>query len=183
MAAVSRIFVEKKQGYDVEAKGLYRDLSENLHIDTLTSVRVINRYDVAGLNEEEFSRTIPTVFSEPQVDDFYLEEMPQTKGAVFAYEYLTGQYDQRADSAAPVHPNFDSEGKAACKNCKNNCVGRRHLSRTVAKSEEILHKPCRMSGGFFQKAGYTGNGHPAARDGGTSCGFYREDERGAYGFS
>ena len=92
MAAVSRIFVEKKQGYDVEAKGLYRELSENLHIDTLTSVRVINRYDVAGLNEEEFSRTIPTVFSEPQVDDFYLEEMPQTKGAVFAYEYLTGQY-------------------------------------------------------------------------------------------
>ena len=74
----------------MEAKGLYRELSENLHIDTLTSVRVINRYDVAGLNEEEFSRTIPTVFSEPQVDDFYLEEMPQTKGAVFAYEYLTG---------------------------------------------------------------------------------------------
>ena len=40
-----------------------------------------------------------SVFSEPQLDDVY-DELPQDEGVVFATEYLPGQFDQRADSAA-----------------------------------------------------------------------------------
>ena len=61
----------------------------------------MNRYDVEGLDDETFAAAVPTVFSEPAVDKVYLDELPDTKGyAVFAVEYLPGQYDQRADSAA-----------------------------------------------------------------------------------
>lgn len=151
MAAVSRIFVEKKQGYDVEAKGLYRDLSENLHIDTLTSVRVINRYDVAGLNEEEFSRTIPTVFSEPQVDDFYLEEMPQTKGAVFAYEYLTGQYDQRADSAAQCIQILTQKERPLVKTAKIIVLGGDISAEQLQRVKKYCINPVECQEASFKK--------------------------------
>ena len=44
----------------------------------------------------------PSCFYEPQVDDA-LFELPEADAA-FAVEYLPGQFDQRADSAARVHP-------------------------------------------------------------------------------
>ncbi len=99
--SVRRIFVEKKKGYDVESQSLYRDLKEYLGISGLETVRVVNRYDVDGLNDEAYERSLHTIFSEPPVDNVYEETM--SVGAdetVFAIEYLPGQYDQRADSAS-----------------------------------------------------------------------------------
>ena len=64
----------------------------------LTGLRLLNRYDVEGIDEELFKKCLPVVFSEPQVDDV-LYELPAA-GAVFAVEYLPGQFDQRADSCA-----------------------------------------------------------------------------------
>ena len=97
---VRRIYVEKKSEHGVEAKRLCADIQESLGITTLESVRIINRYDVCGVSEDEFEACKRTVFSEPNVDlVFYeLEELQNLKG--FAVEYLPGQYDQRADSAA-----------------------------------------------------------------------------------
>ena len=97
---VSRVYVEKKPGFDVEAQQLLAELRDTLGIEALTGLRVINRYDVEGIDEELFARCVPTVFSEPQVD-FAYDELPVTDGAaVFAVEALPGQFDQRAASAA-----------------------------------------------------------------------------------
>jgi len=99
--AVKRIYVEKKLGYDIEAKGLYSDLVENLGIEGLEGLRVINRYDISGISDEEFAQSRPIIFAEPPLDLVFDEDLiipPQD--LVFAMEYLPGQYDQRADSAA-----------------------------------------------------------------------------------
>ncbi len=97
---VSRVYVEKKPGFDVEAKQLLAELRTILQIEALTGVRLVNRYDVEGISDELFQQCVPTVFSEPQSDDVSFE-LPDAKGAaVFAVEYLPGQFDQRADSAS-----------------------------------------------------------------------------------
>ena len=98
---VSRIYVEKKPGFDGEAASLQRELVTLLGIEALSGLRVINRYDVEGIDEELFEQCVPTVFSEPQTDVATPTMPPVAEGAtVFAVEYLPGQFDQRADSAA-----------------------------------------------------------------------------------
>ena len=98
---VRRIYVEKKKGFDVEANSLYGDLAGNLGIKGLEYVRVINRYDVSGIDDAEYEKAKTTIFSESVVDDVYDESINfNSKEKVFAIEYLPGQYDQRADSAA-----------------------------------------------------------------------------------
>jgi phosphoribosylformylglycinamidine synthase len=99
--AVKRIFVEKKPGFDVEAQSLYRDLKHNLGISNLQSLRIVNRYDVAGITEDEYQRARQVIFAEPPVDLVYDEELPIDAALkVIASEFIPGQYDQRADSAA-----------------------------------------------------------------------------------
>ncbi len=96
---VYRIYVEKKEGFRQEAEALYKEASEILKIQGLKGVRLINRYDAEDIRPELFWQAVKTVFSEPQVDDAYTAL--DTEGAyVFAVEYLPGQFDQRADSAA-----------------------------------------------------------------------------------
>ena len=97
---VSRVYVEKKPGFDVEAQQLAHELRDILGIERLEGLRLVNRYDVEGITGELFAQCVPTVFSEPQSDVATLE-MPAADGAaVFAVEYLPGQFDQRADSAS-----------------------------------------------------------------------------------
>jgi len=98
---VRRIFVEKKPGFDIEAQHLYLDLKENLGIAGLERVRIINRYDISGISDEDYNQARKTIFSEPNVDFVYDEDIEIEDGLKhFAMEYLPGQYDQRADSAA-----------------------------------------------------------------------------------
>ena len=96
---VYRIFVEKKPGQDSEAKALAREIREFLGITALQNLRLLNRYDAEGLDKAHFDYAVRTVFSEPQVDNAS-EEVSFPGAAVFAVEYLPGQFDQRADSAA-----------------------------------------------------------------------------------
>ena len=97
---VYRIFVEKKEELANEAKALYAELTNLLGITALTSVRVLNRYDVENIADDLFREAVGTVFSEPQLD-IVTETLPCGAGdTVFAVEYLPGQFDQRADSAA-----------------------------------------------------------------------------------
>ena len=96
---VKRIYVQKKSGFDVEAKGLLSDLKENLLIDNLEDIIILNRYDVEGITNEIFEKAKNTVFSEPQVDLCFEEEYPfEKQDKVFGVEYLPGQFDQRANS-------------------------------------------------------------------------------------
>ena len=96
---VSRVYVEKKPGFDVEARQLLAELRDILGVEALTGLRLINRYDVEGIDAGLFDACVPTVFSEPQVD-VASPELPAWDGPVFAVEALPGQFDQRADSAS-----------------------------------------------------------------------------------
>ncbi|MDO4546807.1 MAG: phosphoribosylformylglycinamidine synthase [Clostridia bacterium] len=97
---VLRVYVEKKSGFDHEARSLLTEARDFLGVKGLKSLRIINRYDVEGITKELFDECVSRVFSEPALDDTY-EHMPDANAAVvFACEYLPGQYDQRADSAA-----------------------------------------------------------------------------------
>ncbi|MDR1565515.1 MAG: phosphoribosylformylglycinamidine synthase, partial [Oscillospiraceae bacterium] len=101
MAKVIRLFVEKKQGFDIEAQSILVDLKENLGISGLEALRLLNRYDVSGLSDADFEKAKVTIFSEPNVDIVYNENIHiPFASKIFAVEYLPGQYDQRADSAA-----------------------------------------------------------------------------------
>ncbi len=96
---VYRIYVEKKEELANEAHELLSDARTLLGITSLEKVRLLNRYDAEGIGEKEFNYAVKTVFSEPQTD--MATELPDLAGArVFAVEYLPGQFDQRADSAA-----------------------------------------------------------------------------------
>lgn len=97
---VFRVYVEKKPGFDVEAQQLAGELRTILGLTGLQGLRIVNRYDVEGISQELFDQTVPTVFTEPQVDNVAYD-LPDFAGAkVFATEFLPGQFDQRADSAA-----------------------------------------------------------------------------------
>lgn len=101
MSPIRRIFVEKKKGYDVEASRLLGDLRQHLGISGLRGLRILYRYDVAGISLADYRRARSTVFSEPPLDRSYDEAYPLGGGEiVFAVEYLPGQFDQRSDSAA-----------------------------------------------------------------------------------
>ena len=91
--------MEKKPGFDNEARALLKDARSFLGVTNLTGLRLFNRYDVEGLDAALLAQARDSVFSEPQLDDVY-DELPQDEGVVFATEYLPGQFDQRADSAA-----------------------------------------------------------------------------------
>ena len=96
---VYRVYVEKKPGLTEEAAALFAEATGLLGIVGLESVRVINRYDVENITPELFERAKTTVFSEPAVDNA-ADTLDCDGGIVFAVEYLPGQFDQRADSAA-----------------------------------------------------------------------------------
>ncbi len=99
---VSRCFVQKRPGFDVEAQGLCRDLREHLGIQELSGLSILNRYDIQGISPDVYGQAKGTVFSEPQVDAVYDEDFPRPDRphSVLAVEALPGQFDQRSDSAA-----------------------------------------------------------------------------------
>lgn len=100
MGKVCRLYVEKKPGFDVRAQQLLRDLHMDLGLTGILGLRLLNRYDVEGLNEEDFAAARAAVFSEPNTDIVYDESISFEEGwRYFAMEYVPGQYDQRADSA------------------------------------------------------------------------------------
>lgn len=97
---VYRVYVEKKEALATEAASLANDLRTLLQIKGLESLRLFNRYDVEKISKELFEYSVGTILSEPQLDRVS-DSLPEVNGAVvFAVEYLPGQFDQRADSAA-----------------------------------------------------------------------------------
>ena len=95
---VYRVYVEKRAPYDEEAQRALEEFNALPGVSGLTGLRLLNRYDVEGVDAALFEKCLPVVFSEPQVDDVFYE-LPESD-AVFAVEYLPGQFDQRADSCA-----------------------------------------------------------------------------------
>ena len=97
---VYRIYVEKRQGLSPESASVMADCSGFLGLSGITDIRVLNRYDVEGIDEKLFDYACKTVLSEPQIDVITKDVDTEGAAAVFAVEPLPGQFDQRADSAA-----------------------------------------------------------------------------------
>ncbi len=114
---VYRIYVEKKRQFADEAKTLLSDIRSLLMLDTVTDLRIFNRYDVENIDKDLFKKCEKTVFSEPQLDNTY-SHLPQTDAAVFATEYLPGQFDQRADSCAQCIQIVSAEDKPTVRTAK-----------------------------------------------------------------
>ncbi len=96
---VYRIYVEKKAELAHEANALLAEARGLLGLQALTGIRILNRYDAENITAELFDYAKKTVFSEPQLDVVY-DELDTAAQPCFAVEYLPGQFDQRADSAA-----------------------------------------------------------------------------------
>ena len=132
---VYRVYVEKKNELANEAKSLLGDLTSLLGIKELEDVRVINRYDVENITEDLFDYSVKTVLSEPQLDNVFYD-LDTKEGRTFAVEYLPGQFDQRADSAAMCIQIISKENKPTIRTAKVYVL---KGDITDAQYEEIKH--------------------------------------------
>ena len=117
--SVYRIYVEKKAEFAVEAQSVLSDVKTALMLPALKNIRVLNRYDVDNITNEDFQLSTNIVFSEPSVDITY-DEIPQLKEneRVFAVEYLPGQFDQRADSCEQCIQILTQKERCRVKNAR-----------------------------------------------------------------
>ena len=137
---VYRIYVEKKKGLANEAKSLLGDIKAFLGIEGIEDVRVVNCYDAENIDAELFDYCKKTVFSEPQLDDIY-ESMDFGNAVVFAVEYLPGQFDQRADSAAQCIQLISQQEKPLVKTMKIYALYGKLSEADVAKIKKYVINP------------------------------------------
>lgn len=120
---VYRVYVEKRKGLAAEADALMNDLRMLLQIQGLNSLRVLNRYDIDQISEDEFEESVKTILSEPQLDEVTYTLPEEGCNFLFAVEFLPGQYDQRADSAAQcIQIAFQGE-RPLVRSAKVYCLG------------------------------------------------------------
>ncbi len=93
----NRIFVEKKEGFRVEARSLQSELNENLGL-SIRGLRLLNVYDLGGFSADLLDKCRYTVFGET-VTDTVMDSFPLEGRRYLAVEYIPGQFDQRASSA------------------------------------------------------------------------------------
>lgn len=99
--SVKRIYVEKKPQFSIKAKKMKKEIVEDIGVESIKNIRVLNRYDVEGITDDVYEKAKYSVFSEPLVDYLYEEDFPvKNNEHVFAFELLSGQYDQQEDSFA-----------------------------------------------------------------------------------
>ena len=148
---VYRIFVEKKEALAFDAKALYNEAKNLLGVRNLEKVRLLNRYDAENITEELFEYAVKTVFSEPQVD-IATSELQADGGIVFAVEYLPGQFDQRADSAAQCIQIISQGDRPLIRNARVYVLYgdiseedvakiKKHVINPVESREAALEKP------------------------------------------
>lgn len=119
MSGIRMVFVEKKAGFNVESQILLKDFKDNLGIEALEDVRVLNKYILGDMEEEQYVRTVNTILSEAPVDRVYEENFEIGQDEItFGVEYLPGQYDQRADSASECIMLLTEEEKIPVKSSK-----------------------------------------------------------------
>lgn len=149
---VYRIFVEKKDGFNNEAKSLYSDITEFLGIKRLNKLRIFNRYDAENISEKIFYYAIKTVFSEPQLDNVY-KELNINKAFVFATEYLPGQFDQRAESASQCIQIISQGKKPLIKTAKVYALYGNLTKKDIEEIKKYIINPVEMREANFLKPG------------------------------
>ena len=148
---VYRIYVEKKPAFRNESRDLLHEVNELLGIKSVKDIRVINRYDVENIEKDLFDYSVKTVFSEPQLDDTY--DTVATEGyTAFAVEFLPGQFDQRADSAAQCIQIISQKERPTVKAAKVYLVSgdvsedeitaiKKHVINPVESREAVMDMP------------------------------------------
>ncbi|WP_069997160.1 phosphoribosylformylglycinamidine synthase [Cellulosilyticum sp. I15G10I2] len=116
--SVFRVYVEKRKGFNVEVKRMKKEIRDFLYIDSVTDIRLLNRYDIEHITEEVYKKALNTIFSEPQSDVIYEEELNDLGEYAFAVSYLRGQYDQRADSCVQCMRAINSDLNPIVKTAK-----------------------------------------------------------------
>ncbi|MGN0629553.1 MAG: phosphoribosylformylglycinamidine synthase [Oscillospiraceae bacterium] len=147
---VYRVFVEKKNELAAEAKALKSDAVTLLGIKNLESVRVINRYDAENISEELFEYAKKTVFSEPQLD-VVSDEIDLSGAVAFAVEYLPGQFDQRADSAAQCIQIISQGERPAVRTAKIYALYGDLSEKDVADVKKYVINPVEAREAGFEK--------------------------------
>ncbi|NLD88208.1 MAG: phosphoribosylformylglycinamidine synthase, partial [Clostridiales bacterium] len=179
MNRVYRCYVEKREGFDNEAKSLYSTLKTLLNLDGLTDVRIFNRYDVQGIDERTYNNACINVFSEPQCDTFYNEELPTLDGAVvFAVESLPGQYDQRADSCEQCIQILTSGERPIVKVAKLYAFFGELSDEDIRRTKEYLINPIDSRVASFEKYDTLSVVYEPAADIETVSGFISLDNEG-----
>ncbi len=136
---VYRIYVAKKQDYALEANALKGEIENLLKINGIKELKVINRYDVEGIEKELFEKCINSVFSEPQIDDTFTE-LPKAD-YLFAVEPLPGQFDQRADSAAQCVQLFSAGNRPEVKTAKVYAINGRLSDEELSAIKKYVINP------------------------------------------
>ncbi|MGN1480988.1 phosphoribosylformylglycinamidine synthase [Porcipelethomonas sp.] len=139
--SVFRIYVEKKPEYAVEAKSVLNDIQTALRLN-ISGIRILNRYDVDRISEEDFKMSVSTVFSEPAVDVTY-SELPVliNNERIFAVEFLPGQFDQRADSCEQCIQILTQKERCRVKNAKIYIIEGRLTDEEFEKLKSYLINP------------------------------------------
>ncbi|MBR0115031.1 MAG: phosphoribosylformylglycinamidine synthase, partial [Firmicutes bacterium] len=178
---VHRIFVEKKEGFAAEAEGLLSEARNLLNIKGLEKVRVLNRYDAENISGELFGHSVRTVFSEPQVDNAC--EEPDLEGAVvFAVEYLPGQFDQRADSAAQCIQIISQQERPLIRSAKVYALYGDLTDEEVAEIKKYLINPVESREASLEKPDTLVVNYDIPTEVATLTGFTSLDEEGLAAF-
>ena len=140
--SVKRIYVQKKSGFDVEQTDLLNDIKENLQISNLEKIVILNRYDVEGISDEVFEKAKGTIFSEPQVDNYFVEDYPVDSNAnIFGVEFLPGQFDQRASSLAECLQILSGGKKPIAKTAKIYLLSGNLKDQEIEKIKKYIINP------------------------------------------
>ena len=162
---VKRIYVEKKPEFSVEAKGLLKDLKENLLLKNLEDLKILNRYDVEGINDEIFEKARNTVFSEPQVDECFEEEYPFAKeDKIFGVEYLPGQFDQRANSLSECLQILTEGERPLAKSAKVYIIKGKITDEELEKIKKYIINPVDSRECTLEKLKTVKDEHPEPKD-------------------
>ena len=180
---VSRIYVEKRDGFDGEARALSHELRHMLGISSLTGLRIINRYDVEGISEELFEQCVPVVFSEPQTDRA-TREMPEVaEGArVFAVESLPGQFDMRDASAAECIQLVSQGERPTVRNAKVYVLEGALSDEDLDAIKRYVINPVEAREASLEKRETLATAYPEPADVEVLDGFLDLDEKGIEAF-
>jgi phosphoribosylformylglycinamidine synthase len=136
---LKRIYVEKKEQFATVAKGVLSDIQSTLQLTNVENIRLINCYDIDGISQEDFEKSIDIVFSEPPVDNIYYE-MPKCDNAIVV-EMLPGQYDQRADSTAQCIQLLTAKPRVQVKSSKIYIIEGKVSAEDLAAIKNYLINP------------------------------------------
>ena len=179
---VYRIFVEKREELANEAKALKNDIISLLQIKGLKDLRLLNRYDVENIEKDLFDYAVKTVFSEPQLD-IVTDEVENTEGAiVFATEYLPGQFDQRADSAAQCIQIISQGERPLVKTARVYVLFGDLSAEDVAAIKKYVINPVESREASLEKAETLASVYDIPTEVATLDGFLKLDEAGLADF-